>query len=157
MLTKEHMNFFTKSDNGFKTEDRHFVAIFKTRLLKYKDYIVSEHGGGNIISFTKVFAALDTADAKQKALLHFHCWNPTFSPLKRECMKVEHTLIEVQEIIPPEPSGDFRHIHKFTHSSAPWFTLSSIKIHNPKEEPIPKPFMGENAFFCSPYSKTFRF
>lgn len=146
MLTIEQKDFFAKSSYGLKLEDRHFVAVFKTRLLKYKDYIVPENGWGNIVSFTRVFAALDKADAERKALSHFHCWNPTFSPLRRECMKVEHALIEVQEIIPPEPKGDFRHIHKFTHSPMDWFAHSSIVVHNPKEEPIPKPFMGEKAF-----------
>ena len=56
-------------------------------------------------------------------------------------------VVEIQEIIPPEPNGDFRHIHKFTHSPVNWFHHSSIEVHNPKEEPIPKPFMGENAFW----------
>ena len=147
MLTKEWEEFFSKSEHGFRLEDRHFIAVFKTRLLKYKDFVVSESGYGNVVSFTKVFAALDKADAEQKAFSHFHCWNPTFSPLERECMEVEHTLIEVKEIIPPEPNGDFRHVHKFTHSPANWFSHSSIVVHNPKEEPIPTPFMGENAFW----------
>lgn len=140
MLTKKQKDFFTKSYNGFKIEDRHFVAVFKTRLLKYKDYVVPEHGWGNIVSHTGIFAAVDKADAEQKALSHFHCWNPTFSPLKRECMKVEHTLIEVQEIIPPEPNGDFRHIHQLLYSPIYWWSHVPIRVHALEELPMPEPF-----------------
>jgi hypothetical protein len=139
MLTKEQKEFFSKSEYGFRLEDRHFVAVFKTRLLKYKDYVVPEHNCGNIVSYTGIFAAVDKADAEQKALSHFHCWNPTFSPLKRECMKVEHTLIEVKEIIPPEPKGDFRHIHQLIYSPASWWSHLHIKVHALKELPMPEP------------------
>ena len=135
---------FTTSECGFHLEDRHFYAIYKTRLLKYDGRAVSDRGRGNIISVTELFAAKDEDDAKLVAQNHFNVYNPTFRQLNQtKIEEVEHILVELKEYIPPTFSDEnFRSFNKQKYSDDRHFLMHRIIIHQNRGEPLPASFLG---------------
>ena len=133
---------FTESSHGFHLENRHFYAIYKTRLLKYDGRNVGERGFGNIVSFTRLYPARDEELAISKAPLYFDVSNPTFRRLDRtKIEEVKYTLVEVKEFVPPTFSEEkFRVFNREEYSSNCFF--KRIRIFLNRGEPLPESFLG---------------
>ena len=133
---------FSISENGFRLEDRHFYAVYKTRLLKYDGREVGERGQGNIVSFTRLYPARDEEVAMSKAPLYFDVSNPTFRYLDRtKIEEVKYTLVEVKEFVPPTLSEEkFRVFNRQEYSSNRFFMR--VRISYNRGEPLPESFLG---------------
>lgn len=133
---------FSESENGFRLENRHFYAVYKTRLLRYDGHDVGERGHGNIVSFTRLFTAKDEEDAKVVARTYFDLSNPTFRHLDRtKIEEVRHTLVEVKEFVPPTLSEEkFRVFNRLKYSSNRFFM--GVRIFLNRGEPLPESFHG---------------
>ena len=135
---------FNESEYGFRLENRHFYAIYKTRLLKYDGRDVGERGYGNIVSVTRLFPARSEEFAMSKAPLYFDVSNPTFRKLNRcKIEKVKHTLIEVKEYVPPTfKKENFRSFNKQEYSGNTHFSLDRCIIYPNRGEELPESFLG---------------
>lgn len=133
---------FSVSEQGFRLENRHFYAVYKTRLLKYDGREVGERGQGNIVSFTRLYPARDEEFAISKAPLYFDVSNPTFRPLDRtKIEEVKYTLVEVKEFVPPTLSEEkFRVFNRQEYSSNRFFMR--VRIFSNRGEPLPESFHG---------------
>jgi len=133
---------FSVSDHGFRLENRHFYAVYKTRLLKYDGREVGERGQGNIVSFTRLYPARDEEFAISKAPLYFDVSNPTFGRLDRtKIEEVKHTLVEVKEFVPPTLSEEkFRVFNRQEYSRNHFFMR--VRIFPNRGEPLPESFHG---------------
>ncbi len=135
---------FSVSENGFRLENRHFYAAYKTRLLKYDGREVGERGQGNIVSFTRLYPARDEEFAVSKAPLYFDVSNPTFSRLDRtKIEEVKHTLVEVKEFVPPTFSKEtFRVFNRQQYSNHRQFMMDRVRMSYNRGEPLPESFLG---------------
>lgn len=134
---------FNVSSHGFRLEDRHFYAVYKTRLLKYDGQDVGERGHGNIVSFTRLFTAKDEEDAKSVATMYFDLSNPTFSTLNRtKVERSENFLLEIKEYVPPTFSKEnFRKFNKLEHSPT-GYLLRYCKVYKQEDDSLPASFHG---------------
>ena len=134
---------FNVSSHGFRLEDRHFYAVYKTRLLRYDGHDVGERGRGNIVSFTRLFTAKDEEDAKVVARTYFDLSNPTFSTLNRTKVEMaENILLEMKEYVPPTFSKEnFRKFNKLEHSST-GYLLRYCKVYKQEDDSLPYSFHG---------------
>lgn len=135
---------FSESENGFRLENRHFYAVYKTRLLRYDGHDVGERGHGNIVSFTRLFTAKDEEDAKVVARTYFDLSNPTFRHLDRtKIEEVRHTLVEVKEFVPPTLSEEkFRVFNRQKYSNHRHFMMDRVRISWNRGGPLPESFHG---------------
>ena len=49
MKNNEYTWLFKRSRHGFKLGDKHFRAVYKTRLMKYNEHDACEYNCGNVI------------------------------------------------------------------------------------------------------------
>jgi len=135
---------FSVSDHGFRLENRHFYAVYKTRLLKYDGREVGERGQGNIVSFTRLYPARDEKFAISKAPLYFDVSNPTFRHLDRtKIEEVKHTLVEVKEFVPPTFSEEtFRVFNRQKYSNNRHFMMDRVRMSWNRGGPLPESFLG---------------
>ena len=116
-LTEFEEIFILSYLNKFTLDKKYFRAIYKTNLMKYDGVAVPEVDRGNVISVTGLFDAKSLCDAESKAPSHFSI-NPTFNALKYHLMEVEHDLVEVAEVKPPElDESQFKHINEISYGS----------------------------------------
>lgn len=135
---------FSESENGFRLKNRHFYAVYKTRLLKYDGREVGERGQGNIVSFTRLYPARNEEFSIWKAPLYFDVSNPTFRSLDRtKIEEVKHTLVEVKEFVPPTFSEEkFRVFNRQKYSNHRHFMMDRVRISCNRGEPLPESFHG---------------
>lgn len=132
---------FTVSSLGLRIEDRHFYAVYRTRLLRYDGHEVSERGYGDIVSFTRLFPARDKEDARVVAPRHFDLFNPTFNYLNRDKIeKVEHSICRISECLPPNYDNEnFRIFQRVRYCQN---HFHKVKIYKNDGLPLPESFLG---------------
>lgn len=143
MKPKSEIDYIIKRyKKKYDLSKKYFVAVYRTRLLKYDGQIVPPLNQGNIVSRTCVFEADDEKDAKQRAPALFNVSNYAFDSLNCRKMEVEHELLNVFELtIPNIDEAELKHINKNVNGLYFCQRVKVVTISNDDSE-IPKSFHG---------------
>lgn len=144
MIEKFEDLFRVSASGGFTLDKNYYKAIYKTKVLKYRGNPLPESDQGNIISQTVMFDADSDEDAEKTAVEYFGLSNPSFNPLKREFMEVQHELLELIPMKPPEGKpGMYKHVNKMEEGLS-WKPVNIIthKDHKIKYPIYPDGFLG---------------